>query len=409
MITLKIWHAFKTAPHRVMFLGGALQTLAVMLWFMIELLTRYGVFWHPIEWAIAPSAAHAYLMLYGLFPMFMFGFLMTTFPRWLKGTEIPKQSYVPAFMMLMLGAVGFYVGLLTTSIILIIAVCSTLSGWGLALYALLRVLLDTPHQDKRHPLILFIALSLGWCFQIEYLVFLAMDNLAWLRFSIEGGIWLFLLPVFATVGHRMIPFFTSSALPQHRVQNPNWPWWVMLVASAGHCLLGIDRAYAWLWLCDVPLAIAALYLSRCWGFRRSLKVPMLAVLHVGFAWLGIAMVLFTVQSVVLFVSHGHTFIWGLAPLHALTIGCFATLLIGMATRVTLAHSGLPMKADTPIKLMFVGVQIVAVLRVLADMLPIQNTHWLYFAAGTLWLLCFTPWMLRYLPVYWRQRADGRTG
>ena len=136
---------------------------------------------------------------------------------------------------------------------------------------------------------------------------------------------------------------------------------------------------------------------------------MLAVLHIGFAWLGIAMLLFTVQSFVLFVSHGATPIWGLAPLHALTIGCFATLLIGFGTRVTLGHSGLPMKADTPVKLMFVGIQFVAILRVLADILPMQIRHWLYFAAAVAWLACFAPWVFRHLPAYWRPRVDGRAG
>jgi len=344
-----------------------------------------------------------------MFPLFMFGFLMTTFPRWLRGNEIPQQRYVPAFVLLILGAVGFYVGLISSYTMLIVAVCSTLTGWGLVLYALMRVLLDTPRQDKLHAQIIFLALYLGWCCQFSYLIFLISDNVTWLRFSIEGGIWLFLLPVFSSVAHRMIPFFSSSALPQHPIENPYWAWWVILIASAGHCLFEINGAFAWFWLCDAPLAIATLHLSRSWGFSRSLKVPMLGVLHIGFAWLGIAMLLFTVQSVVLCISHDHKFIWGLAPLHALTIGCFATLLIGMATRVTLGHSGLPMKADNPIKLMFAGLQLVAVLRVLADLLPIEIRHWLYFAAGAVWLACFAPWVLRYLPVYWQQRTDGRPG
>jgi uncharacterized protein involved in response to NO len=132
-------------------------------------------------------------------------------------------------------------------------------------------------------------------------------------------------------------------------------------------------------------------------------------LHVGFAWLGIAMLLYVIQSLMFLISHGASHIWGLAPLHALTIGCFATLLIGMGTRVTLGHSGLPMQADTPVKLMFVGIQLVALLRVLADILPIQAGYWLYVSAAIVWLACFAPWVLRYLPVYWRPRADGRTG
>ena len=238
MIPSKQWHIFSAAPHRVMFFGGALQALAVMLWLMTELLTRHGVLWHPISWAIAPNAAHAWLMIYGLFPFFMFGFLMTTFPRWMKGSEITLHRYVPAFVLLMLGAVSFYIGLLISHTLLIIAIFSTLSGWILALYALLRVLLDTSHQNKRHPQLIFIALSLGWCGLVAYLIWLLGDNAAWLHFSIQGGLWLFLLPVFASVAHRMIPFFTASALTHNYIPSPHWSWWVLV----GH--VGCQRG-AW--------------------------------------------------------------------------------------------------------------------------------------------------------------------
>ncbi|CAH1385618.1 NnrS family protein [Candidatus Nitrotoga sp. M5] len=409
MILSKQWHIFSAAPHRVMFFGGALQAVAVMVWLLTELLTSYGVLWHPLAWAIAPNAAHAWLMMYGLFPFFMFGFLMTTYPRWMKGSDIPRHRYMPAFLLLILGTVSFYLGLFFSHTLLIIAIVSTLSGWLLALYALLRVLLDTTHQNKRHPQLIFVALSLGWCSLVAYLVWLLSGNAAWLHLSIQGGLWLFLLPVFSSVAHRMIPFFTASALTHNYIPSPHWAWWIILAASAGHGLLQINNASAWLWLCDAPLAIVALYLTHSWGLRRSLKFPLLGILHIGFAWIGIAMLLFAVQSFVLFISNGETFIWRLAPLHALTIGCFSTLLIGMATRVTLGHSGLPMNVGKPINLMFIGIQLVAILRVLADILPIQTGHWLYVAAGAVWLACFGSWAVRYFPVYWRPRTDGRPG
>lgn len=409
MIPIKPWNNLTAAPHRVMFFGGALQALAVMLWWIFEMVTRYGIVGHPMIWPIAPSAAHAYLMIYGLFPFFMFGFLMTTFPRWMNGREIPAQHYMPAFMLLMLGATGFYMGLSGSYTILVIATISTLAGWGMALYALLRVLLDTQHPDKQHPKIIFIALSLGWCGLATYLIWLASDNAACLHFAIQGGLWLFLLPVFASVAHRMIPFFTSSALPHHVVTRSYWPWLTILTASVTHGLLQLANASSWLWVSDTPLAVAALYLTYAWGLRRSLHIPLLGVLHIGFAWMGIALLLFTIQSFLLFLNHGTTLIWGLAPLHALSIGCFATLLIGMGTRVTLGHSGLPMKMDMPITLMFAEIQLVALLRVLADILPMQASYWLYVSAAAVWLACFSPWVLRYLPVYWRPRADGRAG
>lgn len=409
MTTAKLWNSFTAAPHRVMFFGGALQTLAAMLWWLAELVTRYGVVGQPIAWSIEPGAAHGFLMIYSLFPFFMFGFLMTTFPRWMNGREIPARRYVPAFLLMLLGTIGFYAGLACSHTVLVVAVVSMLAGWGAALFALLRVLIETQRQDKRHPKMIFAALGMGWCGMAAYLVWLLGDNAAWLHMAIQAGLWLFLLPVFASVGHRMIPFFTASALPHRRITRPHWPWPFMLAGSVVHGLLQLAHASAWLWLSDVPLAAAALYLTYSWGLRHTLRIPLLAVLHIGFAWLGIAMLLSGVQSAVEFFSHGNSFIWGLAPLHALTLGCFATLMLGMATRVTLGHSGLPMKVDMPIRLMFAGIQLAALLRVLADMLPIQSGYGLYFTAASVWLACFAPWVSRYLPVYWRPRADGRPG
>jgi uncharacterized protein involved in response to NO len=403
------WHIFTAAPHRVMFFGGALQTIVVMVWWLIELATRHGVAAHPLVWSIAPGTAHAYLMIYGLFPFFMFGFLMTTFPRWMNGKEIPAQRYVPAFVLLMLGAIGSYVGLFIGNNILPAAISITLLGWGAALYALLRVLLDSPPSNKRNPQIIFVALSLGWCGLAAFLIWLLSNNPLWLRFATQAGLWLFLLPVFASVTHRMIPFFTISALPHLQLARPVWPWWLALASSVAHGLLQLADAPAWSWLCDTPLAVAAFYLTYSWRSLHTLRIPLLGVLHIGFTWLGIAMLLYSVQSFALFISHGTVFILELAPLHALTIGCFATILIGMATRVTLGHSGLPMKVDMPIKLMFAGMQLAALVRVLADMLPMQGRYWLYLAAAIIWLACFSPWLLRYLPVYWRVRADGRPG
>ncbi len=403
------WHAFTAAPHRVMFFGGALQSIGVMVWWLLELATRYGVVGQPALWAVTPVAAHAWLMVYGLFPFFMFGFLMTVFPRWMRGDELPPQRYVPAFLLLLLGSTGFYLGLAYGRTLLVMACASTLAGWALAIHALLRVLLDTPPQDKRHPLMILVALVLGWCSLAAYPLWLWQGNNVWLRLTIQGGVWLFLLPIFASVAHRMFPFFTSSALPQHAIRRPEWPWWLMLAASATHAMLQLAGASAWLWLADFPLAAAAGYLGHAWGFGRSLRIPLLGILHIGFAWIGIAGALSGLQSLLVWSAPDAPAIWGLAPLHALTIGCFATLAIGMGTRVTLGHSGLPMQVDGAVKLMFLGMQAVTLLRVVADMWPSHASYWLYLAAALLWLGCFTPWVWRYLPAYWRPRADGRPG
>jgi len=221
----KTWTHFTAAPHRVMFLGGALQTVAVMLWWLLEMMTHYGVAGQAISWSILPNAAHIYLMLYGVFPSFIFGFIMTTFPRWMSGKEIPRKFYVQAFVLLLLGNVIFYVGLATHYSLLLLAVASTLAGWAVAVYALLRVILDTPPSDKTNPVVILLALILGWLGLLAFFIWLLSDNMLWLQVATQTGIWLFLLPLFTSVGHRMIPFFTMSALPNIKVSRPNWPWW----------------------------------------------------------------------------------------------------------------------------------------------------------------------------------------
>ncbi len=399
---------FTAAPHRVMFFAGAIQTLLAMAWWLFELMTRYVFPAHMVAWPIFPTAIHSWLLLSGMLPFFIFGFLMTTFPRWMNGKEIPASRYVPAFVLMFMGALIFYAGLFFGKALIVGATLCLLAGWAIALYALLRVLLDTTHLDKRHPIMLFIALCLGWLGLAGFLVWLLTGAHFFLQFFLRVGLWGFVLPVFATVAHRMIPFFTSSAFSQQEIPRPFWPWWTMLVASVTHGLLELFAMPGWLWLCDIPLALSSLYFSYLWGFHRSFRNPLLAVLHVGFAWMGVAMLLYAVQSLWLLAHHGTGFIWGLAPLHALTIGCYATLMIGMGTRVTLGHSGLPFTIDTSIKLMFVGIQITALMRILADLLPLP-TVWMYIAATVLWLVCFVAWAWRYLPAFWRPRADGQPG
>jgi uncharacterized protein involved in response to NO len=135
------------------------------------------------------------------------------------------------------------------------------------------------------------------------------------------------------------------------------------------------------------------------------------VLHIAFAWLGLSMLMYGAQSLVFFTSGGELLIFGLAPLHALAIGYFASMVLGMASRVTLGHSGHPLVLDKLSWLLFIGFQAAALFRILPDLLPAAASlaQGLYLLAGLSWLICFTLWAGRYAPFYWQQRADGKPG
>lgn len=158
----KAWGTFSSAPHRMFFFGGAVQSLLILTWWLIDLGGRYGGFYAPIAWSIPPTEAHAFLMIYGFFPFFMFGFLMTTYPRWMNGEEINRRHYMAAFLLLATGIILFYAGLIISQSLLQLGLLIFLAGWAVGLYALLRVYVRATHPDKRHATITSAVLSLGW-------------------------------------------------------------------------------------------------------------------------------------------------------------------------------------------------------------------------------------------------------
>jgi uncharacterized protein involved in response to NO len=129
------------------------------------------------------------------------------------------------------------------------------------------------------------------------------------------------------------------------------------------------------------------------------------MLHIGFLWLGIAWLLAGVQGL-LHAAGVETL--GLAPLHAMAVGYFATMTLAMVSRVTLGHSGRPLVADALTWRLALGLHGVALLRVLSDVLPAGQSL-LLVAAGVGWLVVFLPWASRLVPIYLARRSDGRDG
>ncbi len=403
---LIVWDHISAAPHRSLFLVGALQGVLTLFWWVFDLVGRYAIAGSATTWSIAPTWAHAFLMIYGFFPFFIFGFLFTTYPNWMNGDKVKSREYMTTCLLMAIGVTLFYAGLCIDKTIVTVGVAMMLAGWSVAVVVLFRILISATGQDKRHAMVTSMALFMGWLGVAAYGLWLMTENPAALNFSRHAGIWFFLLPIVLTVSHRMIPFFSSRVLDNYVLIRPYWMLWLMLACIGAHgCLQSLEMP-AYLWIVDFPLAGCAFYLSYRWGFLRSFRVSLLAVLHVSFAWLGVAMTLYAVQSLVVMLSG--SLLLALAPLHALAIGYFASMILAMASRVTLGHSGRPLELDHITWILFLSFQAAAVLRILADIVPMIAPI-LYVAAGLAWLGCFILWAVKYAPIYWRQRVDGKPG
>ena len=399
---------FFTAPHRVMFLSGAVQALAAMAFWSLELGGRYGGLWPVPVWplldVVPASALHALLICYGVLPFFIFGFILTAGPRWQGVGDLSRGDFLPAFGLLACGWFLVWMALLLPQL-LTAGLALGLLGWTAVAVTLTRIARNRA-AGREHMVFVATATWLGAAGQGAFLVFAAGGAMIWVRLSIALAVWGFLLPVFLAVAHRMLPFFTSSVVPRYVLHRPAWALRALLALSLAHGGMTFLEQGQRLWLVDVPAMIIAGRLSWLWWSSAAMANRMLAVLHVSFAWLAPSFGLFALQSLLQGAMPG---ILGQAPLHALTLGFFASMLLGMASRVALGHSGRPVAADKVMWWAFCMTQTAAVLRVVTDLPALPGAPTLMWLSAMLWLGAFAIWSWRYAASFWRPRVDGKPG
>lgn len=405
------WSAFTAAPHRVMMFGGAVQLVAAMALWTAELLARVLPGLPPplAGGPLPPPWAHAWLMLYGTFPFYLMGFLMTTYPRWMGGAPVPRPRYVAAFLLLAGGVLLVYGGLLAGFRSLVLAGAALhLAGFGAGLGALWAVYRAAPAEDRFHETVLNGVLLLAAGGMLAWLAAAADAGPAWHRLAVTIGLWWFLVPLLVVVGHRMIPYFSGCVLADYRRFQPRWSLLAMVAASFLRGAMELAGAWTLLWLPDAVLAGLALLHTWRWGFVRSFAVRLLAVLHVAWLWLGIGMALQLVSDL---AALGLGAALGRGPLHALGIGFAAGMTMAMATRVTMGHSGRPLVMDRTNWLLFWILMVAVVIRVGSEVPAAVAAlgRWGPALAGLLWMGALGLWAMRLLPIYLRPRVDGRPG
>jgi uncharacterized protein involved in response to NO len=392
------------APHRLLFFVGASNVLLAMTWWALWLV---DVRWHFVgmQQPVVPAGwLHAIIMQYQVLPAFMFGFLLTVFPRWMSLPALTRAHYVPVGVGLLAGQVCTLAGLFSGLLLLKFGAWFTATSWAVGTTFLVRLV----HLDKGrtwHAVSCVFALGFGLLGLVLYILFLNRGDPRLLFASIKIGSIAVLLPIYFTVCHRMIPFFAGAALRGYQAPRPLWALATLWPLWLVHAWLELRHGYAWLWLPDLAIATLTAWLLWLWWPRPSQMPALLRVLFIGFAWLPIAFVLYCVQSV--WYLTASEFILGRAPAHALFIGFFGSLLVAMVTRVTQGHSGRPLVLGTTAGFAFVIVQAVTVIRVLAEVLP-DSFAW-HAIAGIGWIVAFLPWVLRSGRIYLAPRADGQPG
>ncbi len=382
------------APHRVFFATGMVTALVSVIWWLVVYL------WPDSSLSGMPLLMwHPWVMAMGVFSPFFYGFLMTTYPRWMDTAPISGRFYIPAAGLQLVGILMIVGGTLVSSVLVTVGLLVHLAGWSWAVAALVHVVRQA-EKVALHVWGTLPALILGALIEVALLG--VVHETEWGRLWLLARLWILLcmVPVFISVSHRMIPFFSRGVVAGYRFYRPDWAFWVLLACTAGLAAgeladLALLRVGA-----GILLAATSGWLAVKWQPFRCMKPMLLGSLHVGFAWLPLA-------GLLMALSPWAAGAWD-AGFHALALGYFGSLLIAMVTRVTHGHSGRPLVMPPQVVALFVLLQIAAITRVAASLTgqPIGP-------ATTLALMLFGAvvllYVVRMLPIYLRPRLDGRAG
>ncbi len=402
------------APHRLGFAAGALVMAVSALWWAVTLLLRGASV--TVAWTVPPGIAHSTLMCFGFMPLFFLGFLFTAGPKWLGHGPIDAAVLVRPIALAVVGWLLYVPAVHIDAWAAAASVALAAVSWSVTTWRFFLLVRSSQAVDRTHAKVIMLA-SLAGTLALWGVVFgLAFGQFTLVRACVMVGLWGFVATVYVSVAHRMIPFFTANIVPMLNAWRPMWLLGVFTGTLLFEMVFAVLELFVWpipnalrmvQVMFEIPLTVGLLALAIRWGLVQSLRVRLLAMLHVGFMWLGVTLALEAISHVMLLFTDGRTSL-GLAPTHALTMGFMGAILIAMATRVSAGHSGRRLVADDYVWRLFWIQQAATVVRLAAAMWP-GSPSWLTSLAACLWALATVLWAFRYGLWFGQPRSDGQPG
>lgn len=204
------------------------------------------------------------------------------------------------------------------------------------------------------------------------------------------------------VAGRIVPMFTRNTTGVSEIRNrPAMDTLALTAASVVALLSLVPGASTALDISAAVAGVAVLARASTWGFVPALRVPMLWVLHLGHAFIGLG---FLMQALSALWPVGSSL-----PLHALTVGGVGLMTLGMMARVGLGHTGRTIRAHPVTTLAFGALVLAALVRVIGPLVLPGRLLLPWMVAGGLWILAFTAFVVVYLSILVAPRPDGKAG
>jgi uncharacterized protein involved in response to NO len=373
---------------RPFFLFGAIYAgVAVLAWLPVY----FGEIAVPS--ALAPRDWHVHEMLFGYVAAVVTGFLLTAIPNWTGRLPIQGTPLLVLFAMWLAGRVAIAL--------------SGQTGWLPAALADAVFLLLVAVVAARE-----IIAGRNWrnLMVVALVSVLALANIGFhveahfsgaADYSTRIGMGVVVVLVML-IGGRIIPSFTHNWLARERPGRLPAPFGrfdaVAIAASAAALVVWIGLPEGRVTAAGLALA-AVLQAARLlrWAGERTLREPLLTVLHVGFAFVPLGYALLALAAA--------GSIPATAGIHAWTAGAFGVMTLAVMTRATLGHTGHELTASRATQFIYAAAILAAVSRICAALQPAWSEPLLHVAAVA-WATAFLGMAAVYGPMLWRKRKPA---
>ncbi|WP_322996317.1 NnrS family protein [Castellaniella sp.] len=362
-------------------------------------------------------AWHAHEMLWGFIITIAIGFLLTASATWTGFNPLHGKPLALLCILWCIARIGFLVGGITGFWIATAAELLFFLGSAIALG---RVMLKGRSRRNYGLPILILALGIA---DLLFLLAVLDGNYIILMERFDLGL-IGMATVALLIARRVVPFFAMRMVQGLKIPMLMKSGQAQMIFSALALIAGVlvqitgtpmtpgSGPHLLPLIMAASLAITGLIsLGQLfyWKPLAIIRNPMLWILYLGYAFLGIGLLAAAWQFSNLFdpaILDG-VLIRTATHVHLIGLAGFCILIIGMLTRTALGHLGHPLALD---RSMLAGhwLMVAAVILRLAALWPSSASLHLLHLAAVAWILSLGLYLWRFVPMLIRPRADQPT-
>jgi uncharacterized protein involved in response to NO len=388
------WALFE-AGFRPFFLLAGLDGLANMILWL-------AAYFHPHIWpadAIPAMYWHAHEMLFGFAGAAIAGFLLTAVPNWTG--RVPYRG--PVLWLLTGLWIGGRIVMLPVFAQSSLGLVISLSFFpALALTVAPALLRARKYRNLPFLVLLLLLFSADLFFQKGFGGAPELGQHIGLYAALD-----IIMVMIVIIGGRIVPNFTHNSLVKWGVPTAvaSRTWLERGAILSLLLMVVLDMSMPLSTASGMATLVAAIFQAMRfsqWQGHYTLRDPLLWVLHLGYAWLVVALAL---KAGTLLAGAVIAERW----LHAFTVGGIGTMILAVMSRAALGHSGRPLVAPQPMAISYLLLSLAAIIRVFGPAVFPSRYDQIVGISGALWILAFAIYLWIYAPILLTPRRDGKPG